>query len=415
MPLLKKAISYLAGALCFGVFLPAALAQTEPIRIGLITVKTGPLAGPGRQMEDGMRYFLKERNYTLAGRKVELVVADTAGQPATARNKAQELVERNKVDVLVGPFAATEMLAIRDYPGEAKVPLIVNNALAEDLTQRMHSPWILRATGTSGQLMHPLGEYTVKTLGYKRVALIATDFAYGHEAMGAFQRVLEENGGRVVQKIWVPPTASDFAGYISQIKTDVDAVVASFSGSSATGFMRQYSEFGLKGKLPLVVSHSTVDEPLLPEEGEGAVGVISSGMNSAALDTPANKAFVAGYRKETGADPGYSAVGSYVAGLFLESALKTTGGKTADRQALAKALRSAKLASSPRGPLQVDDYGNPVGEIYIRKVERINGKLQNTVIKTYPNQTQFWTYDTKQFLAAPVYARDWPQSKFLEK
>lgn len=394
----------------------SAQAQAEPpLKVGFMTIKTGPLAGPGKFMEDGIRLLLKERNNTLSGRKIELIVADTAGQPATARTKAQELVERNKVDVLIGPLATTEMLAVDDYIREAKIPIVASSALAEDLTQRNPNPWFLRAVGTTGQLMHPLADYTANTLKYKRVATIATDFAYGHEAIGAFQRVFEESGGRVVQKIWVPPTASDFAGYISQIRRDVDAVVASFSGASATGFVRQYREYGLKDKLPLIVSHTTTDESLLKDQGDGALGITSSAMYSAALDLPANKTFVAAYRKEYGTDPGFYSMGSYIAGLFLEEALKTTGGR-ADRATLIKALRSARLASSPRGPLRVDEYGNPVGDIYIRKVERSReGQLQNSVIKVYANQTQFWTYDTKQFLANPVYSRDWPPSKFLEK
>lgn len=396
------------------VFGSRALAQEGPVKIGFLTPKSGPLAGPGTHMEYGIRLFLKQHDNVLGGRKVELVVADTSGQPAVARTKAQELVEREKVDILVGPLATTEALAIDDYVREAKIPIISPSAAAEDITQRTPNPWLLRAIGSSGQVSHHLGDYAAKTLKYKRVATIATDFGYGHEVVGAFQRVFEDNGGRVVQKIWVPLTATDFAGYIAQIRRDVDAVFASFSGSSATGFIRQYREFGLKGKLPLLTPSTTVDESLLSQMGDDAVGIISSGIYSAAIESPENRTFVDAYRKEYKIDPGYYAIGAYMAGVFIDAALKTTKGNVADKQALIKALRSVEIEKSPRGKIRIDEFGNPVTDVYIGKTERKSGRLENTVIKVYPMVSQFWTYDPKEFLANPVYSRNYPPAKNIE-
>jgi branched-chain amino acid transport system substrate-binding protein len=148
-----------------------AIAQSEPARIGLLTVKTGPLAQGGNQMEQGITLFLKDRNGTLGGRKVELVVADTGGNPAGAKTKAQELVERDKVDVIVGPLAAFELLAITDYIAEAKVPLL-SLAAADDLTQRKPNPWFIRASATSSQCCHPLADYAAKELKLKAAATI---------------------------------------------------------------------------------------------------------------------------------------------------------------------------------------------------------------------------------------------------
>ncbi|HSV82857.1 MAG TPA: ABC transporter substrate-binding protein [Ramlibacter sp.] len=392
---------------------PAAWSQVEPLRIGLLTVRTGPLAGPGKQMEDGLRFFLKQRDNKIGGRPVELTVGDTAGQPAAARNKAQELVERNKVQVLIGPVASTELLAIDDYLKDAKVPLIVSSGLAEDLTQRTPNPWMVRATSTAGQISHPIGDYAAKTLGYKRVATIATDFAYGHEVTAAFQRVFEDSGGKVVQKIWVPPTATDFAAYVSQIRKDVDAVFVSFSGASATGFIRQYAEYGIKAKVPLLASMSTVDESLIKDMGDNAAGIVSGGIYSAAIDSPENKQFATAYRADTGFDPGFYSMGSYTAGLFLEEALKATKGRTDDRTALMAALRGINIAASFRGPIAIDAYGNTIANSYIRITERKDGRMQNTVVKVYPKQTQFWTYDPKRYLANPVYSRDFPPAKYL--
>lgn len=412
-----KRMQFVIIACAFCLFAAAggsALAQTDPIRVGFLTVKTGPFAALGKQLEEGFVSFLKERNYVLSGRKIELLVADTGGVPAAAKTRAQELVDRSKVHVLVGPLSTPEVLAIDDYVRQAGIPLIVSSTVAEDITQRILNPWLVRATSSAGQMTHALGDYAAKTLRYKRVATIASDFAYGHEVVGAFQRIFEENGGKVVQKLWVPLNVTDFASYVAQIK-NVDAVYASFSGSNALGFVRQYNEFGLKGRLPLLASATTVDESFLKNMGEAAVGIVSSGFYQASLDTPENRRFVQAYSKEYGNDPGFYAIGGYTAGLMFEEALRAVNGRVEDRPALMKALRAMKLATSPRGELSLDAYGNPIGNVYIRKVQRKDGNLQNAVVQVYPKQSQFWTYDAKQFLANPVYSRDWPPARNLEQ
>src|SRR5213075_2304872 len=165
------------------IFLAAtAHAQQEPLRIGFLTVRTGPLAAGGRQMEEGINLFLKERNSTLAGRKVQIFFADTAGQPAQAKTKAQELVEREKVHIIVGPLATFEALALDEYVLQAKVPLLPPMSAAQnDLAQRKQSDFVIHTYGTAAQAMYVMGDYAAKKLGMKRVAMIADDFTYGHE------------------------------------------------------------------------------------------------------------------------------------------------------------------------------------------------------------------------------------------
>ena len=171
-------------------------AQSEPARVGLMTVKTGPLASGGIDMERALAQFLRERNNTLGGRKVELSVADSAGVPAQARAKLQELVERNKIQVMIGPLAAGEALAADDYIRSQQLPTL-SVAAAEDLTQRTPNPWFVRATSTSSQSADALADYCAKTLKYKRMAVIADDIAYGHEMCAGFQRVFEDAGGKI--------------------------------------------------------------------------------------------------------------------------------------------------------------------------------------------------------------------------
>jgi branched-chain amino acid transport system substrate-binding protein len=409
---ISKAIFTAGVALSATLSPQQASAQAEPIRIGFLTIKSGALAAGGRQMEEGLNLFLKERNNTLAGRKVVLFTADTAGQPAVTKTKAQELVERDKVHVIIGPLAAFEALAIDDYIRQVKVPVISPSAAAEDLTQRKTNPWFVRAVGTSAQPSQPLGEYAAKTLGYKRIATVGDDFAFGHETVAGFQRVFEDNGGKIVQKLWSPLNVADYGTYISQLNGKVDAVFISFAGANGPRFLKQYREYGLK--MPVLASMTAVDEGILKNMGDEAVGVISSGWYTAAIDNPANKSFATAINRDYGADPGYYTVGAYGAGLMLEQALKATGGKIEDKEAFMKALRSAVVASDPRGTLRLDEYGNPVMNVYIRKVERKDGKLVNAVIRSYPAVSQFWTYDPKVFLASPVYTRDYPPAKNLE-
>src|SRR5205823_4643730 len=192
-----------AGAAVTASLAFPAIAQPKPVRIGLLTVKTGPLASGGIQMEQGTIRFFKDRNSTLAGRKVELIVADTGGNPAGTKTKTQELVERDNVDMILGPLAAFELLAITDYTTQAKIP-ILSLAAAEDMTQRRPNPYFVRASATSSQNMHCLADYAAKELKFKRIITIADDFAFGHEQMAGFQRVFEDAGGRIVKKLWPP-------------------------------------------------------------------------------------------------------------------------------------------------------------------------------------------------------------------
>ena len=386
--------------------LPAApaLAQSGPARIGLLTVKTGPLAQGGIQMEQGLTAFLKDKNYTLAGRKVELVSADTGGNPAGAKTKAQELVERDNVDFVVGPLAAFELLAISDYIQQAKVPML-SLAAADDMTQRKANPWLIRASATSSQCCHALGDYAAKDMKLKRVDTISEDFAFGYEQMGGFQRVFEDNGGKVVQRLWPPLVTADYTPYLAQIQ-DVDGVATGLAGSNPVKFLRQYADVGLKGKYPVLGGWTALDDALLKSLGDEAVGAVSAAFYSSALDTPSNKHFVEIMQRDTGNLPGGYAAGCYINGMCIEAALQKTGGATNDKQKLIDALRAVSLDDTPRGPFGFDHLGNVVGNVFIRKIERKDGKLVNTIIKTYPKVGQFWTYDERKYLAAPVYSRD---------
>jgi len=389
-----------------------ARAQTGPMRVGFLTVKTGPLASGGLQMEQGLTLYLKERNNTLAGRPVQLFTGDSAGAPAVARTKMQELVERDNVSCLIGPLATAEALAIDDYIRDKQIPTL-SVAAAEDMTQRKANPWFVRATSTSAQCSYAMGDYAAKELKFKRVAMIADDIAYGYELNAGFQRAFEDAGGKVVQKLWPPLNAPDYGTYIAQLKSNVDAIFIGFAGSNGLKFLRQYKEYG--GRIPLLGGMTAIDESLLRQMGDEALGSLSTCWYSAQLDNESNKKLVAGMQRDYKVDPGFYAAATYTNGAVLEAALKQIGSKIEDKDALMKALRAIKVDETCRGPVQFDKYGNVVGNIYIRKVEKKGSALVNSVIKTYPNVSQFWTYDADEFLKKPVYNREsWPENKNLE-
>jgi len=269
---------FVAGAAGLGLSSIAAPGKARatdgPIRIGLLTIKTGALASGGIDMERALTMFLKERDYVMSGRKVELVTADTAGVPATARTKTQELVEKNNVHCLIGPLAAFEALAIDDYIRQTTMPTL-SVAAAEDMTQRSPNPWFVRATSTSSQCAHPLGEYAAKELKFKKMITIADDIAYGQEMCAGFQRVFEDNGGQIIQKLFPPLTVPDYGSYVGQLKS-ADAIFLGFAGSNGFRFLRQFVEYGQKDKMQVIGGMTALDEAVLRNMGDEALDIITT-------------------------------------------------------------------------------------------------------------------------------------------
>lgn len=388
-----------------------SVAQKGPIKIDMLVPQSGPLAANGKDMINGFEMFFEENGYRLAGREIKFIVEDDEGKPATGLTKIRGLVEGQGVHLVTGPLSAGVGYAVAPYIHARKVPAIFPIVAGDDLTQRKRSPYIVRVGWAGSQPSHPFGKWVYDNLKYKRVAVIAYDFAFGWEVVAGFQRTFEESGGQVVQKLWPPLGTADFAPYISQLKRDVDAIYAQFSGADALRFGKQFAEAGLKERLPLIGGGTFVDEHVLRVQGDEVLGVITALHYSAALQTPANKKFAAAYEARYRQIPSYYSEGTYVAGVALKAALEATGGDIENVDRFLAALRRVDLSESPRGPMRFDDYGNPVMNIYVRKVERVNGRLQNTVIHTFPMVSQFWTYKPEEFLKNPVYSRDYPPCK----
>ena len=389
----------------------APWAQKAPIKVGLLVPETGPLSANGKDMINALQLFLEEQKYRLGGREIKLIIEDDEGKPATGLTKARSLVEGQGVHLVMGPLSAAIGYAVAPYVDEKKVPTIYPIVSADDITQRKRSPYIVRTGWSSSQPSHPFGKWVYDNLKYKKIAMIGYDFAFGWEVAAGFHRSFEEAGGQIVQKLWPPLGNADYGPYLAQLRRDVDSIYAIFSGADALRFAKQYAEAGLKGRLPLVGGGTLTDEHVLRTMGDESLGIVTALHYSAALETPANKKFAQAYEAKYKQVPSYYSEGTYVAGIALKAALEATGGDIEDTGKFLAALRKVDLSDAPRGPMRFDEYGNPIQNIYVRKVEKVAGRLQNTVIHTFPGVSQFWTYKPEEFLKQPVYDRNTPACK----
>jgi branched-chain amino acid transport system substrate-binding protein len=235
--------------------------------------------------------YIEEISKQIAGRKFEVIIEDTQGDPAQALTKLRKLVESDNVHAVAGIFLANEGYALAPKVDEYRIPTVWAVVSADDLTQRKPVKWAVRTGWTSSQPNHPFGEYVAKTLGYKKIVTVAADYAFGWEQVGGFQRTFEEAGGQVIQKLWPPLGTTDFGPYLPQVKRDADAVFAVMVAAMALRFPKQYQDAGLKARLPLIGGGTSFDEFVLPSLAMGDWSDHAA-YYSAAIDTPVNKRFV---------------------------------------------------------------------------------------------------------------------------
>ena len=408
-----KRMSVILGFLVFTFSLDAVpgWSQKGPIKLGFLTQMTGGGAAVGKDMSNGFMMSLEEISNQIVGRKVEVIIEDTQGDPAQALTRLRKLVESDKVHAVAGIFLANEGYALAPKVDEYRIPTVWAVVSADDLTQRKPTKWAVRTGWTSSQPNHPFGEYAAKTLGYKRVVTIAMDYAFGWEQVGGFQKTFEEAGGQIVQKLWPPLGTTDFGPFLAQIKRDADAVFAVMVAASSLRFPKQYQDAGLKTRLPLIGGGTTFDEFVLSALGDEAIGAITPLIYSAAIDTPVNRRFVKEFRTKYGKVPGYYAEASYTAARWIAEAAKAVGGNVEDKEKFLAALKKVEISDAPRGPIKLDTYGNPIQNIYVRKVEKRDGELWNTVIQTFTGVSQFWKYKPEEFLKQPGYDRNYPACK----
>jgi len=396
----------------------AAPASSEELRIGYISPVTGIFAQVGKDMVDGFQMYLDEVKNDFGGAQVKFLVEDEQAKPDTAVTKAKKLILQDKVHMLVGGLLASSGYALAPVSTAEKTLYVVPVSAADDLTQRdlPKYPYLIRTGWSSSQPSHPFGQWACDQ-GYKKIAAIAADYAFGYEVTGGFQKAFEDCGGKIIQKIWPPIGTKDFGPYIPTFKADADATFTLMVGPMSLQFPKQLRASGYKK--PILGGGTSYDEFVLPSMGDEVIGDVSALQYSAALETPKNEAFVKKYRAKYGKVPSYYSETNYTSAQMIDEVIRKNGGKFPGAEEFIKQLAAMKF-DTLRGPVAFDDMRNPVQNIYIKKVEKKKmfgydkEELWNAVIKTYPNVGQFWTYGKDTFLKQPVYSRDFPPCKFCE-
>jgi branched-chain amino acid transport system substrate-binding protein len=385
-----------------------ALAQAGPIKIGVLAPLTGVVASGGKEMVEGVQFYLDQVKNEMGGRKVELVIEDDASNPDTALQKARRLVEQGNCHMLIGDLLANTGLAVANYVKGTGTPYFIPIIAADDLTQRQRIKNVIRVAGYSAsEFTHPLGDWALKQ-GYKKIATISQDYTFGHEQCGGLAQVFTEGGGEIVQQFWHPLNTADFSPYLGQLADlKVDAIFMMETGADATRFIQQYAGFGLKAKTPLLAAMNGTDQSVIRTLGEECEGIIASAHFAEGSDNPVTQKFSRDYEAKYGKIPSLYGFSMYSGMMWIDAALKKMDGKVEDREAFIDTVLKTELEGSPLGKIvKLDAYGNPIYDVYIRKVaKRADGKFWNVPVTSYPNVSQFWKYDPVTYLKQPPYSR----------
>ena len=380
-----KTRSLFALTAALGFALGAVSASAQTVKIGFITSYSGLNANLGPYMERGMRLYLKEHAKELPpGVKIEFLIRDDTGpNPDKAKQLAQELIVRDKVNLLAGVIFTPNALAMAPLVTEAKVPFIIMNAGTAVITTR--SPYIARLSFTLWQSCYPLGQWAAKR--FKRAYTMVSDFGPGHDCEDAFVRATKEAGGQVAGSVRVPLVNPDFVPYMQRVKdAKPDALMVFIpAGKTATAVLKAFGELGLSASgVKLIGPGDVTTDEELPNMGDVALGVLTVHHYSAAATRPANKAFVAAWKKEYGADetPNFVAVGGYDGMAAIMYVIKEQKGKL-DPDRTMELLKQFKDPNSPRGPISIDpETRDIVQPEYLREVRRVGGALANVEIET---------------------------------
>jgi len=364
--------------------------EQNPIKIGLLVPYTGVFASNGYDITRGIELYFDEIGWKAAGLEIKLLKEDSEMKGPVALQKARRLVESEQIDILTGIVSSSVAYALRDYIVANEVPLILANAGAAELTKEQGSKYIFRVSFANGQYEYPMGDYVFNELKLGKITVLAPDYAAGHEKAQGFMDGFKTSGGEIIQEIYPPLGTTDFGPYLAQINKDADAVWVHFSGTDSISFVNQYAEYGLKDKIPLLSSGDLVDESSLPHQGDAPIGIISSHHYSAALNTPENQKYVKDYRAKYNDDPNMFSEQGYVAARVTVEAIEALEGDISDTEKLLSSIKKVEF-KAPRGPFSFDPKTqNVIFDTYIRKTEKIDGKLRNTVIHTIPADKNPW-------------------------
>ncbi|VTU23385.1 Leucine-, isoleucine-, valine-, threonine-, and alanine-binding protein precursor [Variovorax sp. PBS-H4] len=372
---------------CIGAmgFAGHASAADEPLRIGLIATYSGPYADYGRQFDAGIALYLKEHGGKIAGRKVEIIKKDTGGPaPDAAKRIAQELIVRDKANILTGLDFSPNAYAVGAIATQARIPAIVMNAASSAITTS--SPYVARLSFTVQQVTEPMARYMLAQ-GVKEAYTVVADYASGVDAETAFKKAFAAGGGKIAGEVRTPMNNPDFSAYVQRIKDAKPQAVFFFfpSGVMPPAFLKVWKERGMEeAGIKLFATGEATDDSYLDATGDVALGLLTSHHYSYAHNSPKNQKFVKDFAAEFGGKlrPSYFAVTAYDAMEAIELALaKTQGDVSGDK--VMEALKGVKF-ESPRGPVEIDPATRDIVQtVYIRRTERVKGELVNVELDKF--------------------------------
>jgi branched-chain amino acid transport system substrate-binding protein len=371
-----------AAGVTGGPWVIRARAQGGPVKIGLVLPYTGVYAELGTSITQAMELVFARENWTVAGRKIEMIKEDDEMKPPVGVRKTEKLIDSDKVDILTGPVHSGILMGMRDKVHNSKTILIVSNAGADAISRDRCSKWIFRTSFSNWQPCQPMGGWVAKNVS-KEAFLIAPNYQAGKDMMGAFQETYTPAGGKVVSEDYPKLGETDYAPYLTKIKqSGAKAVFAFFSGTDAVNFVKQYSQFGLKEGIKLTGAGFLTEPDVLPAQGAAAIGVLTGHFYTPLLDNPVNHRFVKEFRdKFYGKMPDGFACQGYDTAEVIVRALKAVNGNTQDKDKLVAAIAATEF-DSPRGRFRFDPKTHNVIQpyIYIREVREVYGGLANVPI-----------------------------------
>jgi len=381
--------------------------STGDYTVGVLAPMTSWAGAIGVDMQQGWDMYWEENDNKAGDYTVATVWQDTASDPDTALTKARLLVEENSVDTVVGPLLASEGLVVGDYLAQEGVANLAQTA-ADDLTQRLASPLVVRTGSYSGsQMTYPAGAWAADE-GYTSAATLCVDYAFGWESCGGFVSAFTAAGGTVDTQLWYPGDASDLSSYVSQLASlNVDVIfIGSAGGTDSSNFLRSASDFGLLAKTPIINNCCTTDQAILQDVGDIALGQLSVSNWAEGNDDPIVADFVAKYEEAYGVLPSSYAYGMYASAQMLAQAIASSDSKLTGEE-LVSAVKAVDLSSTIIGGGSLDEYGNIVGPVFLREVvAREDGTLWNTVVEKFDDVSQFWTFEPDAFLGNPAFSQE---------
>ncbi|MFM9885109.1 MAG: ABC transporter substrate-binding protein [Burkholderiales bacterium] len=379
---MQSRLPFLPGlvGVTFAIVLIAAATSAQaqqPVRIGLILSLSGQFADAGIQLDNGIKTYMKQYGDVVAGRKIELIRKDTGGvAPDVAKRLAQELVVRDKVDILAGFVLTPNALAAADVSAEAKKFMVVMNAATSIITTK--SPYMIRTSVTLPQIAETFGTWAAKS-GVKKTYSMVSDFGPGHDFEAGFHRAFKEAGGDVIGSVRFPVANPDFSAFIQRAKDLNPESIMVFvpGGAQPAALGKAFAERGMDpNKVKILGSGETTAEQALKSMGDAGLGIITAWHYDYTSEHPLNKEFVKVFNEMHKRNPDFFSIGGYDGMHAIYEALKKTGGKS-DSDALIGAAKGLKW-ESPRGPMSIDpDTRDVVQNIYIRRVQKVGNELVN--------------------------------------